>query len=152
MSRIIITVPVQLVKAEDGFWLQVEAQSKRSALIHLDEVGGPLTSSIFVEWAGGLFNEALLKRRRDSGVKDKHGAPILEGDILQGYDGRGVRPVRAAVNYSNSVGAFVLSGTGDSGQVWQTENLREANQWEIVGNVFQNAELLAPPTADSKAA
>ena len=46
----------------------------------------------------------------------------------------------------------MLSGTGDSRQVWQTENLREANQWEIVGNVFQNAELLAPPAADSKAA
>ena len=152
MSRIQITVPVQLLKADDGFWLQVEAKSKRAASIHLNETGGPLTSGILVEWAGGLFNDALLKRRRVTGVKDKHSVPILEGDILLGYYNDSYPVATAAVSYRDELGAFVLSGVV-GGTPWQHENLRDAPNWEVVGNVFQNADLLAAtqPAKDAAA-
>lgn len=150
MSRVQITVPVQLVKDTDGFWLQVEAVSKRSAAIYLNETGGPLTSGILVEWAGDLMNQALLKRRRDTGVKDKHGVPVMEGDIMRAHYNDSYPSINGSVSYAADLGAFVLSAS-IGGMPWRSQNLRDAGRWEVIGNVFQNAELLNPP-ADNKAA
>jgi uncharacterized phage protein (TIGR01671 family) len=143
MSRIQITVPVQLIKDNDGFWLQVEAKSKRSAMVNVGLMAsGQITTDIFNEWAGELFNDALLKRRRDSGVKDKHGVPILEGDILRAFYNESYPVINGAVTYATDLGAFVLSAS-IGGMPWRSQNLRDAAEWEVIGNVFQNGELLS---------
>jgi uncharacterized phage protein (TIGR01671 family) len=150
MSRIIITVPIQLVKADDGLWLQVETSTKQAASIHLDETGGPLTSSILKAWAEEKITEALLRRRRDTGTLDKNGQSVLEGDILRGFYNDSYGNVNAAVAYASDLGAFVLHGNV-GGMDWRSENLKATPRWEVIGNVFQNSELLAPP-AENKAA
>lgn len=150
MPKVIVTVPIELVKEGDQYSLLIRNDAGHECLVPLDTIGEtPLEWSIVLSWADQHFQKALLKRRRATGVEDIDGRPIMEGDILflpgDDYVGRGMH---AAVKWNAKVAAFILEGRSPAtGGVWQTPNLQEARNYRVVGNVFEQPELLDVPKA-----
>lgn len=80
-----------------------------------------------------------------SGLHDKNGKEIFEGDIIVNRKGAGERyPYR--VVYREDWGKFVLNLIP-----WQVEGHKErtiyksvqaAQNWEVMGNIYENSELL----------
>ena len=104
---------------------------------------------------GGMFSshETLEKSRgiiqQFTGLKDTNGIEIYEGDILtvKGFDGWkdeiGFR-YQATVFYDELQAKFVfahkpnLSKTGSDFSFW----LKEEREIEVIGNIFENPELI----------
>ena len=126
-----IDVPVTLMKSDDGYWLKVKNSLGQEAMLSL-EIGGPLTTEIVKTWADEQMKAGLLKRRRKTGLKDSNGRVAFEADIMLSQAG-----VRGVVAWDANLAAFVIR-TATS----QTVNLGPIAKWEVIGNAFENPELL----------
>jgi uncharacterized phage protein (TIGR01671 family) len=78
-----------------------------------------------------------------TGLKDKHGTKIFEGDIVQTYDyeqdAHTYNPTyRQPVEFRD--GAFVLGVTG-----FPISELDDFDKYEVVGNIFRHKKLLKQP-------
>lgn len=144
MSRLVVTVPIQLTRDDDGFWLQVTTPTKREASVRLDQLGGPLTSSIFDEWANHVFKEASLKARRSTGVKDINGNAVWEGDLIRVRHSDPYPSAVGVVTWEPAVAAFVLKGDTERHGPWTTDNLRGVGKGWLIGNIFEQPKLLTP--------
>ena len=91
------------------------------------EYGSAKTSEVYPETVGQLV----------SGISDKNGKKIFEGDVLEGAyftaedDGYGV------VSFDD--GAFEISGNGISGTFHENYYGKE---FEVIGNIHDNPELI----------
>ena len=89
-------------------------------------------------------NEAILGTvGQFTGIVDRNGVEIYEGDIIQTYDSKG-KPILHEVYYLESEARFATKLIG-------SENLNEGSlsqKWineldfEVIGNIFDNQELL----------
>ena len=72
-----------------------------------------------------------------TGLKDKNGREIYEGDILDiGLRDQDGKPVVAPVSYEAYLAGYVLDNGGYG--IWQ----RLGGDCEVIGNIFENPELL----------
>ncbi|WLV78535.1 YopX family protein [Lacticaseibacillus parahuelsenbergensis] len=72
-----------------------------------------------------------------TGLKDKNGREIYEGDILDiGLRNQDGKPVVAPVSYETYAAGYVLDNGGNG--IWQ----RLTKDCEVIGNIFENQELL----------
>ena len=87
-------------------------------------------SLIEINWEG-------VELEQFTGMLDKHGAPIFEGDILRDHVGIGV------VEYSEKRASFRVN-YGDGLCKWFIDyNLKgELESIEVIGNIHQHAHLL----------
>jgi flagellar basal body rod protein FlgG len=78
-----------------------------------------------------------------TGLNDSEGTPIYEGDILE--DVRhgtvdGTVKIRMVAEWNNEVSAYTLNGTDSV-----TPLGMELGDWLVIGNRFEDAELLKEP-------
>lgn len=83
---------------------------------------------------GECYNGILLQY---TGLKDKEGKKIFEGDILKAID---VDRDYAVVKYEDS--GFVHSWLGKDGTDSFSVPLEEKNYMLIIGNIYENPDLL----------
>lgn len=144
MSRLIVTVPIQLARDDDGFWLQVASPTNREASLNLSETGGPLVQGILLEWAKHVFAQAAMKNRRSTGVLDNFRKVIYEGDLIRIRHSDPYPSAVGVVSWNGTLGAFILQGDTERHGPWSTPNLGGANNGVIIGNLFENRELMVP--------
>lgn len=89
------------------------------------------------------FGECDLMRF--TGLLDKNGKEVYEGDLVNAkylFQGQ-VREIRnAPVTYLEGDGAFVFGTPGTGFVAWIEVHLNDRKEIEVVGNVFENPELL----------
>ena len=116
-----------------------------------DGTDGGATSSVYLNDAILCNEEELMQY---TGLKDKNGKEIYEGDILCDYQ-YGTWQWRGIVKFSHGVfGAEWLSCIKSQSMVgsWgQKHNLRKFDddileRQVVIGNIFENPELLVEPS------
>lgn len=71
-----------------------------------------------------------------TGLKDKNGKLIYEGDIVTGKD-HFKRDRKCIVKYSETYCCYFIVGDG-----WSDEYMFNLNDKEVIGNIYENKELL----------
>ena len=72
-----------------------------------------------------------------TGLFDKHGNPVYEGDLLKHPVG-----VVAEIKYENDVASFVAVYTANDDMEMNHLDREIIKKCEVVGNIFENPELL----------
>ena len=83
-------------------------------------------------------NPAKDERIQDyTGFKDKNGREIYEGDIVKNLDGH-----VAQARWDEDVVGFALYWIEDDGLVFGTWGSKDGPYIEVIGNIYENPELL----------
>lgn len=83
-----------------------------------------------------------------TGLHDKNGKEIYEGDILKSFDPSGEEDRTFAVDYDKSAGGYVfeaLAGFDDFDVTTIPWAKDMGFEFEIIGNIYENPELLEAP-------
>lgn len=73
-----------------------------------------------------------------TGLRDKNGREIYEGDIMQDSD-----DCYNIVEWSSECGAWLVRTVMADGSQGYTEHLADYNGvWKVIGNIYENPELL----------
>ena len=83
-------------------------------------------------------------KRADTGLKDKFGKPIREGDILEEHYNEWYGNVRIGVCWAPEKGAWVSRGDFESGAAHESLNGEHFKECKLVGNVDEHPERLYP--------
>lgn len=75
-----------------------------------------------------------------TGLHDKNGKEIYEGDIVFIKGDTELLDIKGKVEYSNGFAQYIITNTGDI--INEAEPLGDYEDIEVIGNVFENKELL----------
>ncbi len=87
----------------------------------------------------------LVARRQFTGLKDKNGKPVFEGDVVR-LRGRAKGPDKGEVIYSEKATRFAVR-IRRNGYSKNETHLISLIQCEIIGNVWESPELLKETTS-----
>lgn len=86
-----------------------------------------------------LFTEGEFNLMQSTGLVDKNGKEVFEGDLIK-FDGKYTKAERL-IRYSEKEGRLVACST-DFIYDYCDFNKDWILQWEVIGNIFENPELI----------
>ena len=81
-----------------------------------------------------------IKLMQYTGLKDKNGKEIYEGDIVFIKGEVEILDIKGKVEYSETFAQYIITNTGDI--VNEAEPLGDYEDIEVMGNIYDNPELL----------
>lgn len=84
-------------------------------------------------------DEKLYVIQQSTGLKDKNGREIYEGDVLEGQDTQTFYD-KLFVRYEPDYGGYSFNYPFDSHNVWQ-HWFKQLSNLEIIGNILENPDL-----------
>lgn len=87
------------------------------------------------------YSSRIKQEIQYTGLKDKNGVEIYEGDIVSIMD---CEPSLYKICYWDNNFKWAVEYTGKDKTNWQSDNLEEfsSEDFEILGNIYENPELL----------
>lgn len=122
-----------------------------------------------IDWQNGIIAGKNFRREQYTGLKDKNGVPIYEGDILLGQVILKI-PVSAGdstsgtsytrnepygdkilfqIVYNPNIAAFAFQVIKNDGKKLP-DGWQEKRQFEIIGNIWENPDLLPSTSQETK--
>ena len=77
-----------------------------------------------------------------TGLHDKNGKEIYEGDIVAICFQRAIKRGKAVIKYIDKFAGFVLTETGDAEHEYAPIGDYQMKNFEVIGNIYDNPELL----------
>lgn len=117
-------------------WVAKYAEFKHWGFLDGGFTGAPTGSGLSIE-------EAQQLSQQFTGLRDKNGREIYEGDVVAWNDGDG-RHIAGEVRWRNEVAIWAIDiGIGLTTIEPEDVFVKEA-EYEIIGNIHENHELLLP--------
>lgn len=109
-------------------------------------VHGYLANKKYInEYDNGDFYFTSIKEEtigQYTGLKDKNGKEIYEGDIIFIKGETELLDIKGKVEYSNTFAQFIITNTGSVANETEPLGDYEEENIEVIGNEFDNPELL----------
>lgn len=114
--------------------------------LHYDESGIPYEEwydigIVYAQSFGGLLHDENAVIMQYTGLKDKHGKEIYEGDIIEVDRDYWYDPTGYGYPQGGKV-RFVYSGDNFD----DFPDLNDSREFEVIGNIYENKELLNEST------
>lgn len=107
-------------------------------MVYVEEVGIYLNGSQMVH-----YGYDVLDIMQFTGLHDKNGKEIYEGDILKLHQPMYTGRSGGYIEFSEPLGAFVIKMPGAVFMNWENKKF-----YEVIGNIYENPELLKGVTHD----
>lgn len=92
---------------------------------------------------GGLVNLDEIELMQSTGLFDKNGKEIFEGDVIAIEVDDTETPINARVSQNSKIGVLMFHVFEDNEDVPMVELLEDNSvAFEIIGNIYENPELL----------